>query len=182
MKIYTRKGDEGKTSLIGGTRVSKAHLRIDAYGTIDELNSYIGWIRDIAGKNQYNDVLLNIQDRLFTMGSLLAMDPDSGRMQLPQLSETDVMLLEKEIDSMDSQLPEMKHFILPGGHQAVSVCHVARCVCRRAERMVVLLRESTEIDPLILKYLNRLSDFLFTLARMYGKIYNAEETQWLPKL
>ena len=182
MKIYTRKGDEGKTSLIGGTRVSKANLRIDAYGTIDELNSYIGWIRDIAGKNEYNDVLLNIQDRLFTMGSLLAMDPESGRMQLPQLSETDVMLLEKEIDSMDEQLPEMKHFILPGGHQAVSVCHVARCVCRRAERMVVLLTESTEIDPLILKYLNRLSDFLFTLARMYGKIFNAEETQWLPKL
>ena len=142
MKIYTKKGDEGMTSLIGGTRVSKASLRIDAYGTVDELNSYIGWVRDLSGEIADKNLLIDIQDRLFTIGSHLAADPEKSKMKLPELREENITELEKAMDEMESQLPEMKSFVLPGGHQAVSCTHVARCVCRRAERLTVLLNSS----------------------------------------
>lgn len=178
MKIYTKKGDDGKTSLIGGTRVSKSDSRIEAYGTVDELNSYIGWVRDLAVKNDHKEILLEIQDRLFTIGSLLAADPVKSKMDLPKLNEKDVTYLEEKIDEMNAQLPEMKSFILPGGHPAVSCCHVARCICRRAERVTVFLSEHSPVDKLIVIYLNRLSDFLFVLARIFIKEFKAEEKPW----
>lgn len=181
MKIYTKKGDQGETSLIGGTRISKSHLRIDAYGTVDELNSYVGWVRDLTGDIVNKEILIEIQDRLFTIGSHLASDPVTSRMVLPQLNEEDIVQLEKEMDEMEKVLPEMKSFVLPGGHQAVSCTHVARCVCRRAERLVVLLDSETKVEPLILKYLNRLSDYLFVLARFITLKTGAEETPWKPK-
>ncbi len=182
MKIYTKKGDDGYTSLIGGTRVSKSDLRIDAYGTVDELNSFIGWIRDLHSDKEMKKKLIEIQDRLFTMGSHLAADPVKSKMKLPEMCEDDVVFLEKLIDTMNEALPVMKSFILPGGHQAVSCCHVARCVCRRAERAVVLLYKNEPADLLILKYLNRLSDFLFVLARSMAKDLGAEETPWKARI
>jgi cob(I)alamin adenosyltransferase len=182
MKIYTKKGDDGKTSLIGGTRVSKSSVRIDAYGTVDELNSYIGWVRDLCKRNEHKETLIEIQDRLFTIGSLLAADPEKSRMELPQLKEPDIILLENQIDRMNEELPEMKSFILPGGHPAVSCCHVARCICRRAERAVVLLSENETVDSVIIMYLNRLSDFLFTLARQLSKDFQSIETPWKARL
>ena len=182
MKIYTRKGDTGTTQLIGGTRVPKSHLRIEAYGTVDELNSWIGLVRDSVKNEQTNLLLKEIQDRLFTIGSLLASDPESSRMKVPGLDEHDVELLEKEIDEMDRVLPELKTFILPGGNAGNAMCHVARCVCRRAERLVVLLNESEKVPPLIIKYLNRLSDYLFMLARKISFDENSEEVPWKPRL
>jgi cob(I)alamin adenosyltransferase len=182
MKIYTKKGDQGETSLIGGTRISKAHLRIDAYGTVDELNSYIGWVRDLSADIVKKETLIEIQDRLFTIGSHLAADPVTSRMSLPLLKEEDIVLLENEMDEMEKVLPEMKSFILPGGHQTVSCTHVARCVCRRAERLVVLLDNESKVEPLILKYLNRLSDYLFVLARFITLKTGAEETPWKAKM
>jgi cob(I)alamin adenosyltransferase len=182
MKIYTKKGDDGKTSLIGGTRVSKSSIRIDAYGTVDELNSYIGWVRDLCKRIEQKEVLVEIQDRLFTIGSLLAADPEKSRMELPQLKEADITFLENQIDHMNEELPEMKSFILPGGHPANSCCHVARCICRRAERAAVLLSENETVDSIIIKYLNRLSDFLFTLARQLSKDFHSEETIWKARL
>ncbi len=182
MKIYTKKGDDGKTSLIGGTRVSKSSIRIDAYGTVDELNSYIGWVRDLCHRDEQKATLIEIQDRLFTVGSLLAADPLKSRMELPAIKEEDISYLETIIDNMNSELPEMKSFILPGGHPAVSCCHVARCVCRRAERAVVLLSENDTVDSIIIKYLNRLSDFLFVLARILAVDFNAPETPWKPRM
>lgn len=182
MKIYTRKGDTGTTQLIGGTRVPKYHLRIEAYGTVDELNSWIGLVRGSAKKEQTNLFLKEIQDRLFTIGSLLASDPESSRMKVPGLDEHDVELLEKEIDEMDLVLPELKTFILPGGNAANAMCHVARCVCRRAERLVVQLSESEKAEPLIIKYLNRLSDYLFMLSRKISFDENSEEVPWKPRL
>ena len=184
MKIYTKKGDTGTTQLIGGTRVPKHHLRIDAYGTIDELNSFIGLIRDQQIKPHYKNILIEIQDRLFTIGSSLASDPEKSRMKIPDLKEEDVILLEKEIDSMNEQLPEMKSFVLAGGHTTVSFCHIARCVCRRAERLTSHLSETSnaEVDPLILKYLNRLSDYLFVLSRMLSQELKAEDIPWKPRI
>lgn len=181
MKIYTKKGDEGKTSLIGGTRVPKHHLRIDGYGTIDELNSFVGLLRDQKIDQHHKNILLEIQDRLFTIGSSLASDPEKSSMKIPVLREEDISLLENEMDKMDDQLPEMKSFILPGGHTTVSFCHVARCVCRRAERLVVHLAESAEVDPLIIKYLNRLSDYFFVLSRKLGAELGVEEIPWKPR-
>jgi cob(I)alamin adenosyltransferase len=181
MKIYTRKGDTGQTSLLGGSRVSKSGIRIEAYGTVDELNAYIGWVRDLSARDEQKETLIEIQDRLFTMGSHLAADPEKTNLRLPALSETDVTFLEKQIDAMNEELPEMKSFVLPGGHPAVSCCHVARCVCRRAERAVVHLSEHHNVDPLILKYLNRLSDFLFVLSRMLAKNYAVIEVPWKPR-
>ena len=178
MKIYTKKGDDGTTSLIGGTRVSKSDIRIDSYGNTDELNSYIGWIRDLTQDDELNKTLLEIQDRLFTIGSHLAADPEKSKMKLPNLSEPDVVFLEKKIDELNDELTEMKSFILPGGHPSVSCCHVARCVCRRTERSVVLLSQDAFVDPQIIKYLNRLSDFLFILARFLTKKFNAMEQPW----
>lgn len=184
LKIYTKTGDLGKTSLIGGKKVSKSNLRIEAYGTIDELNSFVGLVCD-----QYNDVhskniLKEIQDRLFTIGSSLACDPDKElKMKIPDLKEEDIELLEKEIDAMNELLPEMKFFILPGGHVAVSTTHIARCVCRRAERCCVNMQEhDLFVDALIIKYLNRLSDYLFVLARYTGHLLQVNEVVWKPRV
>src|SRR5437763_4069905 len=176
-KIYTKKGDTGTTQLIGGTRVPKHHLRIEAYGTVDELNSFIGLIRDQHISSHHKNILIEIQDRLFTIGSSLASDPEKSRMKIPDLNEEDVTLLEKEMDAMNEQLPEMKSFVLPGGHTTVSYCHLARCVCRRAERLSVQLAETAAdaVQPLVLKYLNRLSDYLFVLGRMLSHDLGAEE-------
>jgi cob(I)alamin adenosyltransferase len=182
MKIYTKTGDKGYTSLIGGTRVPKHHLRIDSYGTVDELNSYIGLIRDQQLNDMDKDMLKQIQDRLFTIGSSLAADPDKSRMAIPDLYETDITLLETEMDRMNEALPELRHFILPGGSNTISYCHIARCVCRRAERLCVLLAEESKVDEKVIIYLNRLSDYLFTLARMVGYADKIVENQWIPRM
>ena len=183
LKIYTKTGDKGNTSLIGGTKVPKSHLRIEAYGTVDELNSYIGLCRDLLEDTQSRELLQEVQDRLFTIGSSLACDPvKEPKMRMPDLKESDVTLLEKEMDRMDGVLPAMKHFVLPGGHATLSQLHIARCVCRRAERCCVRLElDSMEVDPIVLKYLNRLSDYLFVLSRYTGKLLGAEEIPWRPR-
>lgn len=182
MKIYTKKGDSGTTQLLGGKRVSKNHKRIEAYGTIDELNSYIGLIRDHDIDENLYEFLIEIQDRLFTIGSLLAVDNPDIKFKLPRLSEIDVEDLEKKIDLLEKNLDEMKSFVLPGGNKLVSFCHIARCVCRRAERIATTLPEETIQFKLILKYLNRLSDFLFVLSRYFSKKMNAKEVAWKPKV
>jgi cob(I)alamin adenosyltransferase len=180
-KIYTKKGDAGKTSLIGGTRVSKNHIRIEAYGTVDELNSWLGLLRDEVKAQAAKDILILIQNKLFDMGSQLAADPEHNKMKLPQLTEPDVVMLEKEIDKMNETLPPIKNFLLPGGHPVVSHCHIARCVCRRAERRVIHLAEESTADPMIIKYLNRLSDYLFVLSRKLAADFHAEEIPWKPQ-
>lgn len=181
-KIYTKTGDKGETSLIGGTRVPKHHVRIEAYGTVDELNSYIGLIRDlVTEKHNSYKLLIEIQDRLFTMGSILAADPEKNKMKLPELNLKDIELMEKAIDTMDELLPEMKHFVLPGGHPTISHLHIARCVCRRAERAVLHLNEHYPVNDLTFKYLNRLSDYLFVLSRQLAVDYKANELPWLPR-
>jgi len=182
MKIYTKTGDKGYTSLIGGTRVPKHHLRIETYGTVDELNSYIGLIRDQDIAVYDKQVLKKIQDRLFTIGSSLASDPEKSKMIIPDLHEADIELLEKEMDAMNDNLPELRHFILPGGNNAISFCHIARCVCRRAERLTVHLAEESPVDRKINIYLNRLSDYLFTLARKIGNDNKIPENQWIPRV
>jgi cob(I)alamin adenosyltransferase len=182
MKIYTRKGDEGKTGLIGGTRVLKSSMRIEAYGTVDELNSYIGLLRDQTIGKEYIDQLIEIQDRLFTIGSSLASDPEKSNMKLPDLKSEDIELLESWMDKMDSALPEMKSFILPGGHTTVSFCHIARCVCRRGERIVVDLSSNEFVDHTILKYMNRLSDYLFVLGRKIAQDLDAPEQPWKARM
>lgn len=182
MKIYTKKGDEGKTSLLGGARVPKHHLRIEAYGTVDELNSYIGVIKDQQPALEFSSILKEIQDTLFTLGSHLASDPESAKLyKLPDIKPEDVELLEKSIDAMDEELPALKNFVLPGGHPANSFAHVARCVCRRAERLVVHLAEQEPVPPSILVYLNRLSDWLFTFARMMSLRSHVAEIPWAPR-
>jgi len=182
IKIYTKTGDKGTTSLIGGTKVPKSHLRIEAYGTVDELNSYTGLCRDVLTEEQGKKTLLHIQDRLFTIGSLLACDPEKQPgMQLPELKEADIHLLEQQIDVMNEQIPPMKFFVLPGGHPVVSHLHIARCICRRAERCCVRLEQETPGEnPVIIKYLNRLSDYLFILSRYIGHLLQAEEIAWRP--
>jgi len=186
MKIYTKKGDTGTTQLIGGTRVPKHHHRIEAYGTIDELNSFIGLVRDQDIRDEHKKNLIEIQDRLFTIGSTLATDPENTgnktRERIPVLNEEDIAFLEREMDRMDALLPEMKSFILPGGHATVSFCHIARCVCRRAERLVTGLSESEFVEALVVKYLNRLSDYLFVLCRMLAQELKADETPWKPRV
>jgi cob(I)alamin adenosyltransferase len=179
-KIYTKTGDKGFTSLIGGTRVSKDNIRIESYGTIDELNSYIGMVSDSAADETVTEWLREIQDRLFTIGSVLATSQEKEvKMKLPDLHNEDVVALEKLIDKMNEDLPEMRSFILPGGNLASSTAHVARCVCRRAERLCVHMQSQEEHVPeLILIYLNRLSDFLFVLARYIGHINGAQEIPW----
>jgi cob(I)alamin adenosyltransferase len=183
-KIYTKTGDQGKTALIGGTKVSKSHLRIESYGTVDELNSYIGLVVDNITDEHSMIILKEIQDRLFTIGSSLACDPDKEPlMKIPDLKEEDVLLLEKEIDKMNEVLPVMKHFILPGGHTSVSYTHITRCVCRRAERICVDMKEQELfVDPLVIKYLNRLSDYLFVLARYIGHLLDVAEISWKPRI
>lgn len=183
MKIYTKTGDKGTTSLIGGTKVSKAHLRIEAYGTVDELNSYIGLCKDLLNNDNSNAVLQEVQDRLFTIGAALACDPEKEtKLKIPDLKEEDITLLEQEIDKMNEQLAPMKSFILPGGHPTISHIHISRCICRRAERCCVRLEaEQNEVEPIIIKYLNRLSDYLFVLARQAAHQLKAEEIPWKPR-
>ncbi|MFD3002535.1 cob(I)yrinic acid a,c-diamide adenosyltransferase [Pontibacter toksunensis] len=182
MKIYTKTGDKGTTSLIGGTRVAKSDLRIEAYGTVDELNSYIGLVRDQEVNRERAYILKEIQDRLFTIGALLATDPAKSKMKTPDLHEEDVTLLEQEIDSMTAGVPPLRAFVLPGGHQSVSFCHVARCVCRRAERITIHLQEHSPVEDLVIIYLNRLSDYLFALCRKMTQQLGAEEVTWKPRL
>ena len=188
MKIYTKTGDKGTTALFGGTRVPKHHIRIDSYGTVDELNSHIGLIRDQDIDSHYKSILINIQDKLFTVGAILATDPEKSllkngkeRLNIPKISNDDIQLLENEMDNMESQLEPMTNFILPGGHQTVSFCHIARCVCRRAERLATALNEIEPFHSNTLTYLNRLSDYLFVLARKLTKDLQAEEVKWIPK-
>ncbi|MFC4817227.1 MULTISPECIES: cob(I)yrinic acid a,c-diamide adenosyltransferase [unclassified Flavobacterium] len=188
MKVYTKTGDKGTTALFGGTRVPKHHIRIESYGTVDELNSYIGLIRDQQINTHYQDVLIEIQDRLFTLGAVLATPPEKEilkngqpRLQNLGITESDIAYLENEIDTMEESLPPMTHFVLPGGHTTVSYCHIARCVCRRAERLATHLHESEPTDELVLKYLNRLSDYLFVLARKLSFDLHANEVPWIPR-
>jgi len=182
MKIYTKTGDKGETSLIGGTRVPKFHIRIEAYGTVDELNSYVGLIRCQPIDVHHQDVLKEIQDRLFTIGAALASDPERSKMKIPDLKESDIVRLEAEMDAMNDVLPELKHFILPGGDTIVSYCHLARCVCRRAERLTVHLAEESFVDSNITIYLNRLSDYLFVLGRKLNADQGTTENIWIPRL
>ncbi|HVX50117.1 MAG TPA: cob(I)yrinic acid a,c-diamide adenosyltransferase [Chitinophagaceae bacterium] len=183
-KIYTKTGDKGLTSLIGGTRVPKSHLRIESYGTVDELNSYLGLVNDYLSHEHSRLLLKEVQDRLFTIGSSLACDPDKDtKMEIPDLKEEDITLLEKEMDAMNTELPVMKNFILPGGHVAVSTLHIARCVCRRAERACVNMQQQQMfVDDLVVKYLNRLSDYLFVLARYTGHLLQVPEVIWRPRM
>ncbi len=179
-KIYTKTGDAGETSLFGGKRLPKSHLRIEAYGTIDELNAWIGVLRDCIAREHLREVLKFIQDRLFTLGSNLASDPDKD-MITPDILETDIIQLEQEIDAMNEELPPLRNFILPGGHLTVSYSHVARCVCRRAERQVVALAQHEPVEGIIIRYLNRLSDYLFVLGRKLAQDLGAEEIAWRPR-
>jgi len=188
MKIYTKTGDSGTTALFGGTRVPKHHIRIESYGTVDELNSWLGLIRDQAINDKSKNQLAQIQDKLFTLGAILATDPEKAilkngkeRLNIPKISTADIEVLEKAIDEMEVSLPQMTHFILPGGHTSVSYCHIARTVCRRAERMATLLFENEPFDEEVLSYLNRLSDYLFVLARKLSKELKAEEIKWIPQ-
>ena len=188
MKVYTKTGDKGTTALFGGTRVPKDHIRIESYGTVDELNSYIGLIRDQEMNQHYKTILIEIQDRLFTVGAILATPPEkevrkNGELRLQKLGiiESDIELLENEIDTMEDSLPQMTHFVLPGGHTTVSYCHIARCVCRRAERLAVHLSHDEPVVDIAIKYLNRLSDYLFVLARKLTSDLNADEVQWIPR-
>ncbi len=179
-KIYTKGGDKGETSLLGGTRVPKYHDKIEAYGTVDELVSYIGLIRDQEIPDHYKNILINIQQVLFTAEAHLASDSEKNTTNLPQLLPNEVEILEQEIDSMNEGLPELRSFILPGGHQTVSYCHITRTICRRAERLVIKLAENYPVDILVIKFLNRLSDYLFVLARKLAADFNAKETPWTP--
>lgn len=179
-KIYTKTGDQGQTSLFGGRRVSKSALRIDAYGTVDELNSCIGLVRDHLSEDASRDRLKEIQDRLFTLGANLASDPEKT-LPKPDILPSDIGMLEQEMDRMDATLPELRNFILPGGHPAVSFCHLARCVCRRAERLVVALSEGEPVDSIVIQYLNRLSDYLFILSRRVAADLRVEEVTWKPR-
>ncbi len=188
MKIYTKTGDKGTTALFGGTRVPKHHIRIDSYGTVDELNSHIGLIRDQNIDELSKKVLITIQDKLFTVGAVLATDPEKAilksgqkRLNIPTISAEDVELLEKEMDRMNESLSPMTHFVLPGGHQTVSFCHIARCVCRRTERLATALYEIAPFEETTLHYLNRLSDYLFVLARKLSHDLKAVEIKWIPQ-
>jgi cob(I)alamin adenosyltransferase len=182
MKIYTKTGDIGETSLFGGKRVLKSELRIETYGTTDELNSWIGLLRDVQSDIIYKDLLKEIQDRIFTLGSSLAADPNNHKLHVPDLHEEDIVRLENAMDAMEKDLEPLRNFILPGGHVNVSYCHIARTVCRRAERLAVALGTHDEVHPIIIKYLNRLSDFLFMLSRKMSKDLRAEEVKWEPRM
>jgi len=188
MKIYTKTGDDGSTALFGGTRVPKHNIRIDAYGTVDELNSWLGLIRDQKMDGHVKQILISIQNKLFTIGAELATDPQKAvlksgkeRLGINKINGEDIELLEKEIDQMNETLPPITHFVLPGGHPSVSYCHIARTVCRRTERLVSHLHEQEPFDPSILSYINRLSDYLFVLARKLTKDVKAEEIKWIPE-
>jgi cob(I)alamin adenosyltransferase len=182
MKIYTKTGDKGETSLFGGRRISKAHLRIECYGTVDELNSHVGLVRDVVSNEADKEILYTIQNKLFVIGAIMASDPEKEKSKMiPDILEGDIQLLEDTMDLYNEKLEDLQSFILPGGHVYVSYCHVARCVCRRAERLAVALAEVEKVDDLTVKYLNRLSDFLFVLSRKVAKDLNVEEIKWNPK-
>ncbi len=188
MKIYTKTGDNGSTALFGGTRVAKHHIRIESYGTIDELNSWLGLIRDQEIDTDAKNTLIRIQEALFTLGAILATDPKKAllkngkqRLNIPKINTDDITYLEKEIDAMDKKLPPMTHFILPGGHTSVSYCHIARTVCRRAERLLSHLNSEETVDEMVIAYINRLSDYLFVLARKLSVDLSIEEIKWIPK-
>ena len=180
MKIYTKTGDKGTTSLIGGTIVTKYDLRIESYGTVDELSAWIGLIRDQEIDSMIIDDLIEVQDRLFAIESMLACDTTPSKLQIPEVAESDIKFLENRIDSMNKELPELKSFLLPGGNTIVSYCHICRTICRRAERLVIQVDEQYEVSPLILAYLNRLSDYLFILSRKIAKDNNVMELLWKP--
>ena len=179
-KIYTKTGDKGETGLFGGKRLPKYHLRIEAYGTVDELNAHLGLVRDSLADEATRDVLKEIQDRLFTIGANLASDPDKS-MSTPDLLDSDIEALEQQMDQMDAHLPPLKNFILPGGHPSVSHCHIARTVCRRAERQVVALAANEPVEEILLRYLNRLSDYLFVLSRKIAQDLGVEEVSWFAR-
>jgi cob(I)alamin adenosyltransferase len=181
MKIYTKTGDNGSTSLFGGERVSKSHYRIDAYGTVDELNAHIGMLRDQEINQASIGILTEIQNTLFVIGSILATEPGNTKVKVPDLEVSEIQSLENEIDKMDSALPPIKNFVLPGGHISVSFGHIARTVCRRAERLVIALDSHEKINPLVIQYLNRLSDYLFMLCRKITADLGVKEIAWPPK-
>ena len=181
MRIYSKTGDKGTTSLLGGKRVPKYHLRIEAYGTVDELIAYVGLLRDQNISDSIREQLVSVQDRLMVCASLMAADCDDCQSQLPQLFEEDITALEQQIDAMDRELPPLTSFVLPGGHPTVSYCHVARNVCRRAERHAIELHEETEFSELVIRYMNRLSDYFFVLARKLTKDLGIKEVIWAPK-
>ncbi|HKK75880.1 MAG TPA: cob(I)yrinic acid a,c-diamide adenosyltransferase [Saprospiraceae bacterium] len=180
MKIYTKTGDKGETSIFGGKRLLKDDIRIEAYGTVDELNSYLGLIRDHISEEYTRELLKQIQDRLFTIGSNLASDPEK-ELTTPDIFPEDIERLEQKMDEMNESLAPLKHFILPGGHPLVSYCHIARCVCRRAERRVVSLSQQEQVEAIVVRYLNRLSDYLFVLARKLSKDLEVAEVAWRPR-
>ncbi|MFI2744305.1 cob(I)yrinic acid a,c-diamide adenosyltransferase [Zhouia sp. PK063] len=188
MKIYTKTGDNGTTALFGGTRVPKHHIRIESYGTVDELNSWIGLIRDQEIDTHFKTILNQIQNKLFTLGAILATAPDKAllkngkaRLNIPKITENDIAVLENEMDEMNTHLPEMTHFVLPGGHTTVSYCHIARTICRRAERISTHLYDNEPFDKEVLQYLNRLSDYLFVLARKLTHDLHVDEIKWIPE-
>ncbi|WP_369048541.1 cob(I)yrinic acid a,c-diamide adenosyltransferase [Tenacibaculum sp. UWU-22] len=188
MKIYTKTGDNGTTSLFGGIRVPKHHLRIESYGTVDELNSHIGLLKDQEIEESIKSSLLKIQNELFTIGAMLATPPEkevlkngNDRLNITKISIDAIQFLEDEIDAMNKNLTPMTHFILPGGHSTVSFCHIARCICRRTERLVTALNDNESVDLHILMYLNRLSDYLFVLARKLSKDLSVREIKWIPE-
>jgi len=187
MKIYTKTGDLGMTGLYGGTRVSKDDLRIDSYGTVDELNSFLGLIRNQKIDKHSFDTIIEIQKNLFVVGAVLATREESkilkngsNRLGKTKISNKMINFLETEIDLIDTKLPAMTHFVLPGGHTSVSFCHIARAVCRRAERLVVALAKQEEIEVEVIVYLNRLSDYLFVLARKLTFDNKVKEIKWIP--
>lgn len=181
MKIYTKTGDKGETSLLGGKRVAKSHLRIEAYGTVDELNAFIGLLRDQKVNLKRSDFIKTIQDQLFTVGAMLAHDPEKTRVKGPSLSKEEVKSLEKAIDEMEKDLQPLRQFVLPGGHEYISCAHIARTVCRRAERCVVALNEQSPVEATVLEFLNRLSDYLFVLGRQIAKELEIKEVTWAPR-
>lgn len=182
MKIYTKTGDTGKTSLVGGTRISKGNLKIESYGTVDELNSWIGVLRDLPENESRKDIFKEIQDRLFTIGADLASESEIVKQKkVPDLFDTDVELLEKAMDEMNEEIPPLRAFVLPGGNVAVSYAHVARTVCRRAERHIIRLTEVEEVNELVIRYLNRLSDYLFVVSRKITQELGTEEVAWKPR-
>ncbi|WP_047419728.1 cob(I)yrinic acid a,c-diamide adenosyltransferase [Cellulophaga sp. Hel_I_12] len=188
MKIYTKTGDKGTTALFGGTRVAKHHIRIESYGTIDELNSWIGLIRDQKIEQHAKDILIQVQDKLFVIGAVLATDPEKAilkngqeRLNINRISDANIALLETEMDAMEEQLTPMTHFLLPGGHTTVSYCHIARTVCRRAERLASHLNELEPFEANVLSYINRLSDYLFVLSRKLAVELQADEIKWIPE-
>jgi cob(I)alamin adenosyltransferase len=181
MKIYTKTGDGGKTSLLGGSRVAKYHLRIESYGTVDELNAHVGMLRSMEIDEKLVSDLITVQDRLFTIGSNLASEPGERKFKIPEISDSDIQFLEDKIDEMDEELEPMRNFVLPGGHPVVAQAHITRCVCRRAERIVQHLNAESDVNEVIPIYLNRLSDYLFVLSRKLGKDLGVKETPWIPK-